>query len=758
MNFASSRNKGAFGFTDKAVVPIPQPIQQTTEEDAEFNALDILAQMLARKWRVIFLLLLGGTIGAFAGQLAPNEYRANSLAQIQQRTSGVPLPSEVIGELIAGESAESSLETEFHIIKSGLILEPVVEEFGLDLRVEPLIAPVIGDLIVRRGDIGLIAAFADVLPAQYARAGDSIDIESFLVSDAFLGEEFALAVLDETRFRLITPDKRVIEGQTGETLSLDNDVEILVAQINAPAGRVFLIQRDQVRYAAQRLSTNLAVSERRNSEIVDFALTWPDAEMAYPLLNAIVESYKRQNLTHRSAEIDQSIAFIERQLPEVRASIEDATEELSEYQQNTQSDELSLSSQNLLEQAIRLEAALKELEFREEMLLGRLNPDHPDVQSLRSGKQQLQTQLDDVRGKLDTLPGAEGELVKLTARVERARELELLMSSRIEELSILKASAIANIRVLETAQDSRRAGPNRRRPILVGLAGGLALAALWILLGNRLRQTIDDMQSIEDMGLATFGTLSKLKELRGIRANNPRYAIVKNDPTSIVVEAFRGLRTGLQFSLSAVGSNCVMITSCAPADGKSFVSLNLSLISAQAQSRVLLIDCDLRRGELGLHFNLNRKDPGLSDFLTGSARFEDVIHKDEDTGLEFIATGRYPPNPAELLSTTTFSDFVSKLRAHYDLIILDAPPVLPVTDPGIIGQSAGLSLMVVQHLKTTKADMKAAQKSLAMSGVHLSGVVMNRFDQSRAPYGKYGTQYGYYASQYKYTYTQRDGR
>ena len=160
----------------------------------------------------------------------------------------------------------------------------------------------------------------------------------------------------------------------------------------------------------------------------------------------------------------------------------------------------------------------------------------------------------------------------------------------------------------------------------------------------------------------------------------------------------------------------------------------------------------MRRGELGRAFGLTKSAPGISDLLAGSADFADIITKDPDTGLEFIATGSYPPNPSELLSTQRFSMLINDLNSHYDLIVLDAPPALAVTDPGIIGQSAGMSLLVVSHLKTTKAEIQAAQKNLATSGVPLSGVVLNQFNQKKSKYGSYGMKYGYYRGGYSYKY------
>lgn len=195
-----------------------------------------------------------------------------------------------------------------------------------------------------------------------------------------------------------------------------------------------------------------------------------------------------------------------------------------------------------------------------------------------------------------------------------------------------------------------------------------------------------------------------------------------------------------------------MITSTAPNDGKSFISFNLAMVMAQGGSRILLIDGDMRKGILRRQFGLSRNHPGLSDYLAKTAAWEDVVIHSPERSLDFIPTGAYPPNPSDLLASSAFDELIKATANHYDLVIVDAPPVLAVSDPGVIGQHIGMTLMVVQHLVTTKPEIQAAQKTLAGVGVRVGGVVLNQFDTARSRYGQYGTKYGYYYGGYSYKY------
>jgi tyrosine-protein kinase Etk/Wzc len=192
-----------------------------------------------------------------------------------------------------------------------------------------------------------------------------------------------------------------------------------------------------------------------------------------------------------------------------------------------------------------------------------------------------------------------------------------------------------------------------------------------------------------------------------------------------------------------------MITSCAPSDGKSFVALNLAMVNAQLGTRVLLIDADMRRGKLGRNFGITRRDNGLAQVLVGECDIAAAVHHDTETGLDFLGTGGLPPNPAELLETSAFSDLLSVLSERYDLVIVDAPPVLAVSDAAIIGQKTDIVLMVIRHLVTARPELQSALKSLENVGITPAGAIINQYDMKKSRYGQHGYHYGAYSYKYK---------
>lgn len=734
----------------KNPLPSNTATAQNDDEGSEISLGDIVAQLLARKWIIIFCALVGLGIGTFRGQLPPDTYRAGALLHIEQRAQGIELPEVLVGRGFSSGSV-GRIVTEAHIIRSRFILAPVVRRLNLDWRIEPVRFPVIGYMVERRA----WPQVPDWIMPTYTRYGDKVELELLEVDDPLVNRKVQLVVTGDGTFEAsFGPDREPVTGKVGETVQMVPGFRFRLSELKAAPGRVFTVWRMSEEQAIAVLRSGLSVSERgRNSGIVDFVYTSRDPQLSRISANGIAESYQTQNLNRRSAEIDKSIAFIEEQLPEVRKQTAEAARALNDFRQNTQAAELTIGSQELLNRIIGIEGQIEELRYQEEQLAQRLTPNHPEYRELLERKTRLEERLAEMRSEAAELPPLEQELLDLTQNLERLVEIERQLTSRAEQLNIVRASTVSNIHILEPANRARRIGPDRRAPVAGGLVLGLLLGVLGVLGLNFMRRGIDDTRTIEDLGLSLFATINRVQGLRSGGDDTELYPLARTNPNDIVVEAMRGLRTGLQFSLATAPARSLLITSPAPSVGKSFISLNLAIVSAQAGSRVLLIDADMRKGKLRKQFDLPRNHKGLSDFLADGASLEEVLINDEKTGVNFIPTGSYPPNPADLLTSSTFRALMEDAPKHFDLVIVDCPPVLAVTDPGIVGQLTGMSLLVIKHLETTKAEVLSSQKILSNSGVTLSGAILNQFDAAASRYGHYGHKYGYYGG-YKYNYNE----
>jgi tyrosine-protein kinase Etk/Wzc len=237
--------------------------------------------------------------------------------------------------------------------------------------------------------------------------------------------------------------------------------------------------------------------------------------------------------------------------------------------------------------------------------------------------------------------------------------------------------------------------------------------------------------------------------------DNAARLVVQHKPKSAVAEAFRGLRTAIHFSSLRRDSKVIMITSSFPGEGKTTITANLALTFAQAGNRVIMVDCDLRRPSLNVIFGHSRT-PGVTELLAGDISLDEALHHTEIPNISLLSAGTIPPNPAELLCSDSMRDLLSGLRESYDIVIIDAPPVIPVTDAPLLTAFVDMVVVVVE---SGRIPLKAAQrmKELLQSvQAPVAGFILNdRTAQYSNTYGYYGK--GYYGKGYeKYAYYGTD--
>jgi capsular exopolysaccharide synthesis family protein len=267
---------------------------------------------------------------------------------------------------------------------------------------------------------------------------------------------------------------------------------------------------------------------------------------------------------------------------------------------------------------------------------------------------------------------------------------------------------------------------------LVGLALGIGVAVLRAVLDNRVRNA-RDIEALTDrpmIGAIPFDPKAKERPL-----------ILEADPHNTRSEAFRALRTNLQF-LEMDGGHSFVITSSLPSEGKSTTSLNLALALADAGKRVALLDCDLRKPKVAEYLGIEG-GAGLTDVLIGRARVADVMFPWGKRPLYVLPAGKIPPNPSELLGSKQMGQLLDALAKEFDVVLCDAPPLLPVTDAAILARSTSGAIVIVAAGKTTTGQLGGALDALDTVGAKVAGVAMTMVP-TRGPdaYG-YGYGYGY---------------
>ncbi|MBE0597727.1 MAG: polysaccharide biosynthesis tyrosine autokinase [Desulfuromonadales bacterium] len=429
--------------------------------------------------------------------------------------------------------------------------------------------------------------------------------------------------------------------------------------------------------------------------------------------------------------------------------------------------QLEIERRGLLVEFSAAHPAVQTLSDRISETQGRLLSTYQTIlQGLASSTRTLQGDFARYEAELKKLPGAELELARLTRRASVNADIYIFLLQKHEEARIAQASTISNINIIDPAiVPDKPIKPQKKKNLLLGLIVG-AMAAVGIAFFREyLDDTIKDSDSAKRLlGVPTLALIPYIgrqddsRKLREEGAVPPERTLIAHlEPRSAPAEAFRALRTALHFAGSGKKSQVLLVTSTVPGEGKTTISANLAVTMAQTGSRVLLVGCDLRKPTLHEMFNTNNS-PGLTDHLIGDATIAAAVHATGIFNLDFISAGTVPPNPAELLGSTAMRELIEKLRTDYDLILLDAPPALAVTDAAVLTPLADRTIVVLQ---VGGVSTKAAQRTLEIlrtTPTPIAGLVLNDKTNKGVDYYGYYGRYGKYAYGYGYGYGEGDGK
>ena len=365
------------------------------------------------------------------------------------------------------------------------------------------------------------------------------------------------------------------------------------------------------------------------------------------------------------------------------------------------------------------------------------------LRGLQSRINSLDSTIAGLRRDMGRYPDLAAQEAMLVANVEMAQNIYEQLQTEYHKSRITENSEAGYVRPIDEAQWPRIPIAPRRRTIV------LTFALLGVLLGvgaavgmERLDDTIKSADEIRDrFGLGLLGTIPSIRALGGGRKHADGSRLVTHlDPRSPVAEAYRSLRTNLAFSRAHAPPKTIVFTSPGPSDGKSTTVANLAITFAQQGQRTLIIDADLRRAVLDNLFNVPRA-PGLTDVLVGRQTLPDATHPSGIDNLDVLGSGPFPSNPSELLGSTAMRDLLLEAMTKYDMVLLDSPPLLAVTDAAVLSTLADAAVLVVRVGETSRAAVRRATGQLQTVRGHLVGAVLNDVNFSS---GLYEGGYGYY--------------
>ncbi|EMW0512995.1 polysaccharide biosynthesis tyrosine autokinase [Enterobacter mori] len=706
--------------------PPPDPVQR--EEDIDI--VQILKVLFYSKVWIAATTILFIIMGIIIANISTPVYRSDALIQVEKNSS-LSILNKLSTMLPEGSGVSS--ESEVSILKSRLVMGKTVRDLKLDIVAREKTYPVANATLQR------------LLGHEPA----TLDIAYLSVPDKWMNTPLNLDIAVSGDFALHVGDS-VVKGKVGVPVQASG-IELLIASAKLTENTAFIVTKRNEYSVIEEIKERVSIDTKSGGNgMLHLSMIGPDPVTISQILDSIAQNYLAQDVERKSAEASKSLAFLNKQLLQIKSNLVNAESKLNEFRKNNESVDLSLEAKFILDNVVSIDTQLNELTFKEAEISKLYKRTHPAYKALSEKKAILVAEKEKLNQRISAMPSTQQEILSMTRDVQMGNDIYMILLNKQHELNISKASTLGNVRIIDHAVTQQK--PVKPKKILIVLLSalmGFLFSSGVILVRNMLIKGIRQPAELERRGIPVLAVvplapeLTKRRRCRAIPTYQSDELLAKSTPTSLAVEALRGLRTSLHFAMLKSDNKILMISGTSPGVGKSFVSSNLAVLMAQAGTRVLLIDCDLRRGYLHRVFSAAENGAGLADYLSQDVNISTVIQHTEYPEVDFIGRGRMTNNPAELFMSEKFKTLLTSCSTQYDVIIIDTPPILSVTDAAIVGRYASTSLMVVRFEQNSLKEVEAGLRRFDQNGIAIQGTIFNGVEKRAAEpytYGDYSYQ------------------
>lgn len=688
-----------------------------------------LGQMLRALWRGKWLILVAVLIGVIGGwyygnRVADPLYTASTTVVLDPQAESASVSG--LSNVVQGLSSDVvTMNTELEVMRSRILLGQVVDELNLVELPEfnprlraPSLQSRLKDWI--KGSLRGPEATAAAEPDPESLRQRAISL---------LARKLSIQILPSTRVFSLSV---TTENPTRSTRIIDTLAE---AYIGSQLAEKFQAAEDATTWLTNRVSDLQADLETAEARVKAFNAS-TDLISQEVLIG---QERQLKEMRDRSNATEQRLASAQARLVQLRAASTPA-------EKRDAAEDPTLTQ---LFDEIGTAQGREAFDARYATLVGGVQQDiarlERQLAPLRNSMQTLETQVQ--RQSQDLI-----ELQQLTREAEATRLLYEYFLSRLKETSVQQGIQQADSRVLsEAVRPGSPSSPNKQLLQLIGGALGFFLVTAGLLIRELTGETFRTAAQLEAFGGRTvMGQIPLLPQRQ--RGNVIKY--LYDHPTSAASEAIRNLRTSLVLSNGGQPPQVVALTSCIPGEGKTTVSIALGQNFRGLGKKVLLLEGDIRRRVLSSqHLGVDHKD-GMMSVVLGDKRFEDVVIQDEATGVDILVSERSDLNAADFFASSQFAEFLAGLREHYDVIIIDTPPVLVVPDVRVMAGLADALLFLVRWDYTKQPQVQEALRLFQSAGQPITGFILNQISERGMKTYGYGGRYGAYTAYGKKYYNE----
>ena len=720
------------------------------EFDDSLHLRDILRIIYKRKWWILSSALLVLFLAAFYTLTQVPTYRATTSIQIERNAARVVDYKDGSQNSDYSYDEREFLATQYELLRSKALAERVMETLRLDVDKKPSEGkPLVADpkiAVAETDDIlGRIATTLRKRKEPSVTDIQTLDRESILASlrGAVTVEPVRNARLVRIHAENSDPQLATKMANTWAQSYISTNLErrfeassyaktFLEQQLAKTKEKLEGSERELNQYTRQKQIVN--IDEKTNligQNLSEFTLALARAEQDRIKAEAIYNEVKRTIGTSKEVLDNKSISAFKENKAKLEAEYQD---QLKIYKPGFPRMQQLQGQIEEIDRRIQAETKVVAASVESTAKAG--------FDATKAQEAQLRSRADAAKRSVLDLQDQGIRFNILKREVDTNREIYSGLLQRFKEVGVAGGVGTNNVSVVDKADVPLFPfKPDLMRNVLIGLVlgmmAGLALAFVLEYMDDSIKFS-DEVERFT--GLALLGIIPKVKT----RSGNDPYQQIANDPRSSLAEAYRSVRTALQFSTSKGAPRTIVLTSCSKNEGKSTSAYALSVALAQMGKRVLLVDGDMRNPSQHRMFGTDHNH-GLSNLLSSDMDPLVVTKTTEFPNLYFISSGPLPPNPAELLSSSNLTKLLSPQSSQFDHIIIDGPPVWGIADSIVLSNRVDATLFVIESAKTRKASIRAALKRLHLSGVYPLGAVLTKLSSGLSIFG-YDSEYYYYGA------------
>lgn len=693
----------------------------------ETDLFDLLKN-LAKNWHIMLpCLILSGILGVIIAMWIRPVYQVDALLQIESKNNK-GMASAMMGGLGSLFASSSPAETEIELIKSRQIIGDAVDKMHLQY-------------------IALPTRKLQRLLHQEGRMELSLfEVPWWKLPEEEQEKPWLAVVRDSLTFDLFDHNNKLVikdchAGVTYKTPYANDTLIFNVYQMNVKKGQRFQLFKLDRLDAINIFREAFDIQEKgKKTGILEFSYQDIYPDRAAKILNEIVTTYQRQNVEKNNAEAQNTLQFLEKQLPEFKLQMDSAMIRFNNYRNRVGSVDINAETRLVLERRNKLQQDLLLIQQKKQDAIRLFQPEHPTIKTYDEQENAIKRELASNSSESKRLPTTQQEVLKLSNEVEMAKVMYTSLLNNIQQLKLVAAGEVGTVRIIDFAEIEKKPTKPKKKIILcIALFLGLLLGAILVSIKTKLSTGVRDASFIErETGFSVYAKVPKGNP-KGTKGTSP-LAVV--EPDDIAVESLRALRSSLEFSMEDGSKSIIGVSGLIPGVGKSFISVNLAALFAGLGKKVLLVDADLRKGRLHKEFGIKRGD-GLSQVLLRTVEVDKVIFNTGVENLDILPCGNVPSNPSEILGSKHYASLIEDLEKKYDLIIVDTPPIMLVTDAALACRVTSQIVMVIEYHRHSIDAIKDGMAQLLKGNSHAhASFVINKYEHGHSD--GYGYKYGKY--------------